>query len=83
MMPSHRVFAAALLSVAAVTASPAPAADTTYPAAAFAGAWARNSFNFEPIPGQPAPLKSAAARSRRARCLSLRSIMLSWWVPTK
>src|SRR5215212_4921524 len=22
----------------------------------FAGMWARNSFNFEPIPGQPAPL---------------------------
>src|SRR6267154_2304922 len=26
------------------------------PATAFTGMWARNAFNFEPIPGQPAPL---------------------------
>src|SRR3954471_24661451 len=35
---------------------PVSAAETANPADAFAGMWARNSFNFEPIAGQPAPL---------------------------
>jgi len=47
-----RVFAGALLS--AIFVSPVMGAEN--PAAAFAGWWARNAFNFEPIPGGPPPL---------------------------
>ena len=50
----HRIFAVGLLSTIAV--SPVLGAGAADPAADFTGAWARNSFNFEPIPGQPAPL---------------------------
>ncbi len=35
---------------------PAFGAETADPAEAFLGPWGRNAFNFEPIPGQPAPL---------------------------
>jgi hypothetical protein len=50
----RRIFAAGLLST--IAASPCLAAGAADPAANFAGMWARNSFNFEPIAGQPAPL---------------------------
>jgi len=50
----RRMFAVGLLST--IAASPLSAADGGGPTADFAGAWARNSFNFEPIAGQPAPL---------------------------
>src|SRR5215467_13727026 len=55
MMVFGRIVSGAVLS--ALAAAPVMAADTSAnPAADFAGAWARNSFNFEPIAGQPAPL---------------------------
>jgi hypothetical protein len=44
------------LLIGVCVASPAFSAETANPADAFAGNWARNSFNFEPMPGQPAPL---------------------------
>ena len=48
-----RIVAGAVLSAIAV--SPVAGADVN-PASDFAGTWARTSFNFEPIPGSPAPL---------------------------
>jgi len=53
-MIAGRVFAA-LLCTSALSGS-AFGADTANLAGAFAGTWARNSFNFEPMAGQPAPL---------------------------
>jgi len=52
-MRFERMLAGAVLSAIAV--SPVAGADAN-PAVDFAGMWARNSFNFEPIPGGPAPL---------------------------
>jgi hypothetical protein len=53
-MTTVRAFAA-LLCASGLTGS-ALGAETANPADAFAGMWARNSFNFEPLSGQPAPL---------------------------
>jgi len=56
-MRFERAFLGALLSAIAV--SPVVAADTSAnPAVDFAGAWARNSFGFEPISGGPGPLNN-------------------------
>ncbi len=52
-MAFGRAFLGTLLS--AIATSPVLGMDTS-PAPDFAGMWARNSFNFEPIPGGPAPL---------------------------
>jgi hypothetical protein len=49
-----RAFLGTLLSAIAVW--PVMAADTASAPPDFAGSWARNSFNFEPLPGGPAPL---------------------------
>jgi hypothetical protein len=49
-----RAFLGTLLSAIAV--APVLGADTASAPPDFAGSWARNSFNFEPIAGAPAPL---------------------------
>jgi hypothetical protein len=51
--------AVAGLLLGAVAFTPVLAADTAN-ASDFAGMWARNSFNFEPMPGQPPPLVNLA-----------------------
>ena len=42
------------LLLSSICMGPAAAADN--PSLDFSGMWARNAFNFEPIPGEPAPL---------------------------
>src|SRR4051812_46125147 len=55
-MISGRLFAGVLCASGFGLIASAPGAETANPAEVFAGMWARNSFNFEPIPGLPAPL---------------------------
>jgi hypothetical protein len=41
------------LASAAIMAWPAQCAEPAAPAPDFSGLWARNAFNFEPLPGAP------------------------------
>ena len=46
------------LASAAIVVWPAAGAEPSAPAPDFSGLWARNAFNFEPLPDGPAPFTS-------------------------